>query len=144
MRILILVFFLSIVPGMGAAAQTGSPQTGAYQPKSAGDKAHSDAEYLAMAYMRTVAIAQKLFYRKHNRYADSLLALVGYGGVTRRMASTHRGDYEAGFRARPNGYTLVLTPANFDEGHRSFYIDESGEIRAEEGKRATGESPPLP
>jgi hypothetical protein len=93
--------------------------------------------------MRTVVVAQKLYNRKHGRYAESLNALVGSGSFTRRMAKTDRGDYHVYFRSKPKGYGLALTPKQFDAAHRAFYVDETGDVRVDEAKAASEKSPPL-
>src|SRR5215831_18422282 len=67
-------------------AAAGNPNQPAYQPKFPGDPARSDSEAGALGYMRVVVRAQKEYYKKHNKYADSLQALVNTGSVTRRMA----------------------------------------------------------
>src|SRR5215467_10473693 len=78
-----------------------TPSTPAYQPKFAGDPARSDSEAAALGYMRVVVRAQKEYYKKHDKYANSLAALVGHGSFTKRMAETsERGDYSVGFRSK--------------------------------------------
>ena len=122
-----------------AAAQT-APQT-TYTPKFPGDPAHSNAEAAALGYMRTVATAEKLYKRKHGEYASSLPALVGSGSFTRRMVNPERGDYHVQFHGTAKEFSLGLVPKQFDAEHRAFYMDESGVIRAEEDKPASGSSP---
>ncbi len=117
--------------------------SGSYQPKFDGDKAHSNAEAAALGYMRTLVTAQKLYKKKHNEYAKSLMTLVGSGSFTRRMAETKRGDYTVSFKPRGEGYSLALTPNQFDADHRAFYVDESGTFRCETDKPATASSPTL-
>src|SRR5689334_24744514 len=75
-------------------------QETAYQPKFAGDPAHSDSEGAALGYMRTVLRAQRQYKQKYNHYATSLPELVHTGSFTRRMTKTERGDYTVGFRAK--------------------------------------------
>ncbi len=144
MRITALVA-LMLALAMSAAAQNLPAVTpgAAYQPKFAGDKAHSEAEFTALAYMRTVMMAEKMYYKKHSKYAESLPALVGHGSFTRRMVNPNRGDYTVAYQIQPSGYALMLTPKQFDADHRAFYVDQSGEFRAESDKRATAASPPL-
>jgi hypothetical protein len=125
-----------------SAGQT-MPQTGSYQPKFPGDKAHSNAEAAALGYMRTVLTAQKLYKKKHNAYATSLPALVGSGSFTKRMASPDRGDYKVGFHGTAEKFTLSMEPKQFDAEHRSFFADETGSIRGEDDKPATASSPVL-
>jgi len=158
MKIFVLLA-LCLTLAAGSAAQTTAPPPAqtpptpaapsagpAYQPKSQADKAHSESEFSALAYMRTAMTAEKLYYRKHNKYADSLSTLVGSGSFTRRMVNPNRGDYTVSYRARPAGagYSLVLTPKQPDPDHRSFYVDQTGEFRVDdEGKPATEKSPLL-
>jgi hypothetical protein len=145
MRIVLSTIVPALLLALPALAQDGTPQTapGVYRAKSASDKAHSEAEFSALAYMRTAVAAQKTYYRKHKTYADSLAALAGSGSFTRRMAKPDRGDYLVHYKGKAQGYSLTLTPRHFDDLHRSFYVDQSGEFRVEEGKPATASSPPL-
>jgi hypothetical protein len=154
MKIRNLALFLSILPMAGAGvfalvpSQTETaPQTPAttqtpYQPKFSGDPARSDAEAGALGYMRVVIRAQKLYNKKHDQYATSLMDLVNTGSFTRRMAkSTERGDYTVGFKGKKDSYVLIMTPKNVDAEHRSFYADEDGVIHGDETKAADGSSP---
>lgn len=154
MKIRNLALFLSILPMAGAGvfalvpSQTETaPQTPAatqtpYQPKFPGDPARSDAEAGALGYMRVVIRAQKLYNKKHDQYATSLMDLVNTGSFTRRMAkSTERGDYTVGFKGKKDSYVLIMTPKNVDAEHRSFYADEDGVIHGDETKAADASSP---
>jgi hypothetical protein len=113
-----------------------------YQPKFKGDQAKSDAEAQALGFMRTVVSAEKNYKTKNKTYAPSLMALVGQGSFTRRMAdSKKRGDYTVAYKMEKEGYHLTMTPTTIDATHRAFYVDESGKIKAEEDKPATESSP---
>jgi hypothetical protein len=122
---------------MAAMAQTP------YQPKFKGDPAKSDSEAAALGYMRTVLRAQKVYYKKNNKYAASLSDLVHTGSFTKRMVNPDRGDYSVGFKANKNkdGFDLTLTPKQLDAEHRSFYSDEDGQIHADDQAPATDKSP---
>ena len=120
---------------LAAAAQTP------YQPKFKGDPAKSDSEAAALGYMRTVLRAQKLYYKKNNKYATSLAGLVHTGSFTKRMVNPDRGDYSVGFRPNKDGFDLTLTPKQVDAEHRSFYADEDGQIHADDQAPATEKSP---
>ncbi len=133
---------LLLTSALLATAQT------AYVPKFPGDPARSDSEAAALGYMRTALRAQKLYKKKNDHYATSLLELVHSGSFTRRMADPNRGDYTVGFRTRKNkkdedGFELTLTPAQLDAQHRSFYAKEDGVIHGEEDKAADENSPPV-
>jgi hypothetical protein len=126
------------------ATANPAPSTPAYQPKFPGDPARSESEATALGYMRVVVRAQKEYYKKHDKYADSLAALAGHGSFTKRMAeSTDRGDYTVGFKTRKDSYILTMTPKNLDAEHRSFYADDDGVIHADETKAADENSPKI-
>jgi hypothetical protein len=113
-----------------------------YKPKFAGDPARSEAEALALGYMRTVVEAQRQFRKKKTKYAPSLVALVGSGSFTKRMLRTDRGEYTATFVGNSKGlkYGLQLIPKQFNPNQRSFFVNESGIIRADDDEPATQES----
>ncbi len=115
----------------------------AYKPHFKGDPARSSAEASALGYMRTVIDAQKVFKKRHTKYATSLPALINTGSFTRRMAKTDRGDYTVTFKASTQHYSIQLTPRVFDAEHRAFYVEDNGGIKVENDKPATGESPTL-
>lgn len=115
----------------------------AYKPHFKGDPAHSQAEASALGYMRTVVDAQRVFKKRHEKYATSLPALINTGSFTRRMAKTDRGDYTVAFKGSVMHYSIELTPKAFDADHRAFYVEENGVIKVESDKPATAESPIL-
>src|SRR3954462_5581729 len=123
-------------------AQAALGQT-AYKPHFKGDPAHSTAEASALGYMRTVIDAQKVFKKRHTKYATSLPALINTGSFTRRMAKTDRGDYTVAFKGGTTHYSIELTPKVFDAEHRAFYVEENGVIKTENDKPATDSSPIL-
>jgi hypothetical protein len=123
-------------------AQATLGQT-AYKPRFKGDPARSNAEASALGYMRTVIDAQKVFKKRHTKYATTLPALINTGSFTRRMAKTDRGDYTVAFKASPQHYSIELTPKVFDAEHRAFYVEENGVIKMETDKPATADSPVL-
>jgi hypothetical protein len=121
-----------------ARAQAPAP----YQPKFAGDPARSEPEAQALAYMRTMLRAQREYKKRHNHYAESLMALAGTASFTKRLAqSTERGDYSVGFRSHKDGFVLVMTPKQMDAEHRSFYAEEDGIIHGDDQKPADADSP---
>lgn len=140
---LAVMFAFSLAVSAQQEPNAAAPSGSTYQPKFAGDKAHSNAEAAALGYMRTVVSAQKVYKSKHGNYASSLAALVGSGSFTRRMAQTDRGDYTVNMKSKSQGYSLALTPKQFGAEHRAFYVDETGLFRVEDNKPATGSSPVL-
>jgi hypothetical protein len=134
-RSLAAVLALSLL----AAAQT------TYTPQFKGDPAHSTAEAAALAYMRTVLYAQRVYHKKHAVYATSLAGLVGSSSFTRRMINPERGDYIAHFASTNAGknFSLSMVPKQFDAAHRAFFADDAGAIRVETGQPASVSSPKL-
>lgn len=126
-----------------AASPAAPPQTTApeYKPKYAGDPAKSNSEALALAYMRVVIRAQKLYNKQHNEYAKTLRELVHTGTFTQRMVNPSRGDYTVGFKGEKDKYILTMTPRVLDATHRSFYAEDDGKIHADDVKAADAESP---
>jgi hypothetical protein len=116
-----------------------------YQPKFKGDPARSDSEASALGYMRTFLRAQRIYKRKNNHYATSLLELAHIGSFTRRMVNTDQGDYTVKFKAHKEKDTFEITmvPKQFAPDHRSFFADQEGKIRADEQKEADATSPVL-
>jgi hypothetical protein len=116
-----------------------------YQPKFKGDPARSDSEAAALGYMRTLIRAQKIYKKKNDHYATSLLDLVSTGSFTRRMAATDRGDYTVKFtpHKETDTFEITMTPKQLDATHRSFFSDQDGIIRADDQKEADEHSPVL-
>ncbi len=133
---------VTMVGQMQTGQAPGNPASPAYQPKFPGDPARSDSEAQALGYMRVVLRAQKLYKKKHDKFAPSLAALAGTGSLTKRMANTtERGDYTVGFRTHKEGFILTMTPKQMDQDHRSFYADDDGVIHGDDQKAADATSP---
>lgn len=131
-------------PQEQTAPPTQSSTALAYQPKFPGDPARSESEAQALGYMRVILRAEKIYKKRHNKFATSLPELAGTGSFTKRMSrTTDRGDYTASFHAKKEGFVLTMLPKQFDPQHRAFYADDDGIIHAEEGQPATEESPRL-
>ncbi|HKU27803.1 MAG TPA: hypothetical protein VJQ54_20195 [Candidatus Sulfotelmatobacter sp.] len=144
LRSVVIILLFSVVPLLAQEATppaTGQAPGSTYTPKFRGDPARSDSEAAALAYMRVVVRAQKLFNKQYGHYATSLPELVHTGTFTKRMVNPDRGDYTASFRGKKDSYTLTMTPKNMDAQHRSFYADEDGKIRGDESKAADANSP---
>ena len=116
-----------------------------YQPKFKGDPARSDSEAAALGYLRTFLRAQRIYKRKNNHYATSLLELAHTGSFTRRMVNTDRGDYTVEFKSHKDKdkFEITMVPKQLAANLRSFFADEEGKIRVDETKVADGSSPIL-
>jgi hypothetical protein len=148
--------FLAIFAGLAIAASTllaqepapaasspAAPQAPAstYQPKFPGDPARSDSEAAALAYMRVVIRAQRLFNKQYDHFATSLAELVHSGSFTKRMVNPDRNDYTVSFEGQKDSFILTMTPKQLDALHRSFYAEDDGKIHADEEKPADAKSP---
>jgi hypothetical protein len=103
------------------------------------------AEASAIASLRNLAIAQEIYRSRQSPpgYARGLPDLSGWidAGLAGGAYRGYRFDAGA---ADANTYSYVGIPANADlSGGRSFYIDQTGIIRAAAGGRAASSSPPL-
>jgi hypothetical protein len=146
----ILAITILAAPGLAKAQTPAATLSGTYQPKFPGDPARSESEANALAYMRTLLRAQRVYKKRHDKYAATLAELAGTGSFTKRMASTtDRGDYTASFRPHKakgkdeEGFVLTMTPKQMDGDHRSFYAEDDGVIHADDQKAADAESPKI-
>jgi len=147
-RILPAVTFVLV-----AAILLGAQTPPTYQPKFKGDPARSDSEAAALGYLRTFLRAQKIYKKKNDHFATSLMDLAKTGSFTRRMASTtNRGDYTVKFtpHREKDWFEIVMIPKQLDSTHRSFFAKmdgtnhrDDGVIRADDQKEADEHSPIL-
>jgi hypothetical protein len=141
---IVLTAFLmaaTAVLAQDASAPSPTAQGPGYTPKFKGDPARSDSEATALAYMRVVIRAEKLFNKQYGHYALTLNELVHSGSFTKRMVNPDRGDYTAGYRGKKDSYVFTMTPRNLDAQHRSFYAEDDGKIHGDESKPADANSP---
>ena len=153
MKLKTALFALFLLVGAMALAQessapapaTPAPQAApAYTPHGPDDQARSTSEYNSLAYMKTVLSNERDFKKKFGHYAPTLMALTGGGrSFTKRMARTDRGDYTVTYHGGKDAFVVILNPKQPDPTRRSFWMNESGNIRASETGPATAESDPL-
>jgi len=144
LSVFILTFAASTFTQQSEPAPTAPPMIApesAYTPKYKGDPAKSESEFVALAYMRGVIRAQKLFDKQYGHYATVLTELVHSGSFTKRMVNPNRGDYTVGFKGKKDSYILTMMPKVLDATHRSFYAEDDGKIHADDSKPADTDSP---
>jgi hypothetical protein len=123
------------------APKPALPPPPPYTPKSSEDKARSASEFNAIAYLKTLLYNERDYRKKMGHYAGSLMALTGGGrSFTKRMAHADRGDYTVSYHGGGQGFSVTLTPKQFDPARRAFYMDTGGAIRVSESGPATAES----
>src|SRR4029077_15591984 len=112
-----------------------APAQTTYQPKFKNDPARSDSEAAALGYLRTFLRAQKIYKKKNDHFATSLMDLAKTGSFTRRMVSTQRGDYTVKFppHKEKDTFEILMTPRQLDSTHRSFYAKDEGTPRRDDG-----------
>jgi hypothetical protein len=102
-------------------------------------------EIAAQARLRTIATGEAAYYAQgEGRYA-SLEELVQSGFVNDPMKGNLRG-YRFEVRAKANSFEATAVPENFGvTGRRSFYVDDTGVMRAAErgGAAATASDPQI-
>jgi Tfp pilus assembly protein PilE len=99
-------------------------------------------EKAAIAALGQVNQAQKDFFRRSRRYALEFDDLIAEHLLASQPAAQ---GYE--IRMKPSAdavhYTITAVPAADAPGARHLFTDETGVIRAEQGKSATAASPPV-
>src|ERR1700752_2462052 len=131
-------FLVALLVNAFAVAQQPA-STASYTPRFPGDPAHSQSEAIALGYMHTLVTAEKLYLKKHTRYAPSLYALaqLGSGSFTKRMAKTDRGDYPVVYQPCEKKYALQLDPKSYHSQHRAVWVNENGIVHVEGDHPAT-------
>jgi type II secretory pathway pseudopilin PulG len=101
----------------------------------------------SISVLRTIAGAEATYQEQHGRYAD-LDELAADHLVPAEIVSSSRNGYRFAVsrQTNPEGFQATGTPDSYPtSGLRSFYIDETGVVRAEDlhGAMATKLSRPL-
>jgi hypothetical protein len=99
-------------------------------------------EIAAMARLRSIAVAEMAYFAEQGKYA-SLDELVQMGLLNDPSVGKLRG-YRFEVKVKQNSFEATAVPENFPvTGRRSFYIDDTGVMRAAErgGAAATASDP---
>ncbi len=102
-------------------------------------------EVNAISVLREVSKGQELYRHRHSPAGyGTLVQLAGDGLIADIIATGHKSGYSFTMPAAPTAgtYSLLATP-DLNAGNRSFFVDESGVIRATTGGAASAASPPL-
>lgn len=100
-------------------------------------------EIAAMARLRSITTAEMAYYAQDGGKYATLDELVQSGLLNDPSRGQLRG-YKFEVRVKPNGFEATAVPENFGvTGRRSFYVDETGVMRAAErgGAAATASDP---
>ena len=123
----------------GSSTPQQQPQTQAPAPVPAPKAPDEDA---AITAMTAVNAAQKVYLARNRRYALSYEELM-QSLFLKEEPTPEKTGYEINLRpsADATRYTIVAVPATPSPGVRHFFSDQTGDIRAEQGKEANAQSP---
>jgi hypothetical protein len=99
-------------------------------------------EAAALAAIANVNVAQKDFFTRNRRYALTYEELMGMFFLKEEPTIQTTG-FEIRLRpaADAASYVILATPSMPSPGTRHFFSNQTGTIRAEQGKNANAESP---
>src|SRR5438477_12384671 len=133
-----VIFFLALT----FAGCAGSPS--APQPTALAALQKAPDENAAIAATVAVNAAQKVYLARYHRYALSYEELM-QGVFLKEEPVPEKTGYEINLRPSADAarYTIVAAPATASPTARHFFSDQTGNIRAELGKEANAQSPPI-
>ena len=136
------ILTISIVMILAGCGGEPAPQreTAATQPPAAPQKAPD--EPAALAAIAEVNAAQKIHLARYRRYAITYEELIDVLFLKEEPAVQKTGyDIKLRPAADAASYTVLAIPAAPSPAARHFFSDQTGAIRAEEGKDANVQSP---
>jgi len=136
-KMLIIVFIAAILSGCGGPS--GQPQ-GVTEVRSAPQKAPDESA--ALAAISAVNEAQKTYMGRNRRYALTYDELME-AHFLKEEPTVQQTGYEIKLRpaADAGSYTVVAIPSTPPAAARHFFSDQTGVVRAEQGKDANAQSP---
>jgi hypothetical protein len=143
MKALTIIFGVLILAGCASNSSTPQPQvqTQVATPPSV-QKAPDEAA--AIAAIAAVNAAQKVYLARYRRYALTYEELM-QGVFLKEEPVPENTGYEIKLRPSADAarYTIIATPATPSPTARHFFSDQTGDIRAEQGKDANAQSPTI-
>jgi hypothetical protein len=139
MKIVVLVVVLALAGCGGNPASEEQPPEAAVPEQP---PLPPPDEAAAIAALREVNESQDIYFRRNRRYALTYEELIESLFLREEPAVTRTGyDIRLRPRADAASYSVLAVPATPSSSARHFFTDQTGEIRAEQGKDATAESP---
>jgi hypothetical protein len=139
MKSLTVIWALLLLAGCGATPAREQTQE---QSAPAAQKAPDDNA--AVAAIARINAAQKDFFARNRRYALTYEELM-QAFLLKEEPTMAKTGYD--IRLRPSAdaasYTVVAIPSAPLPATRSFFSDQTGDIRGEQGKDATAQSPKI-
>ncbi len=136
---LLIVVLTFILLGACGGAPTSAPSANA---EKAAAPAKAPDENAALAALKDIHQAQADYFRRNRRYALTLEELTDERFLKKEPTINDTG-YDIRLRpaADAASYTVLATPASGAPEVRRFFTNQTGEIRAEQGKDANAQSP---
>jgi len=137
MKLLPVLFALLLLVACGATPEQKQEQ-GAPASQKAPD------ENAAIAAISQINSAQKDFFARNRRYALTYEELM-QGFFLKEEPTIAKTGYDIKLRPSADAarYTVVAIPSTPSAARRYFFSDQTGDVRAEQGKDANAESPKI-
>lgn len=141
MKSVLTIFTVMILAGCGGQP-TVQRETAATQPPAAPQKAPDESA--ALAAISEVNAAQKIYIARYRRYALTYEELIEVLFL-KEEPTVQKTGYDIKLRpaADAASYTVLGIPSAPSPAARHFFSDQTGTIRAEEGKDANVQSPTI-
>jgi hypothetical protein len=137
MKLLPVLFALLLLVACGTTLEQKQEQRAPASQKAPDENA-------AVTAISQINAAQKDFFARNRRYALTYEELM-QGFFLKEEPTTAKTGYDIKLRPSADAarYTVVAIPATPSPATRYFFSDQSGEVRAEQGKDANAESPKI-
>jgi hypothetical protein len=142
-KILLPVLLLVAIALTGCGGNTPTMQNGAASGgQASGGKAPD--ETAALDAITKISDAQTNYFRRNRRYALTFDELIDAHLLNTTPTAAQTGyDFSLRPSADAQTYKLSVNPTTPAPTARHFFSDESGTVRAETGKDASGDSPKI-
>jgi len=139
MKSFVIIFALVALTACSSPSEPKQPQVQSAAPAPVQKAPDEDA---ALAAIAAVNAGQKVYLARNRRYALSYEELM-QGLFLKEEPLPEKTGYDINLRpsADATRYTISANPATPSPTVRHFFSDQTGEIRAEQGKEANAQSP---
>jgi len=139
-----LALTVAVACGGCGSNTTPSTQTSNTPAASQAPSVKAPDESAALDTIAKINDAQSNYFRRNRRYALTFEELVDAHLISSPPASAQTGyDFSLRPSADAQTYKLAVNPTAASPTARHFFSDESGTVRAEAGRDATGDSPKI-
>jgi hypothetical protein len=135
--------FLPAILALLLAACGGTPAPDQKQDQRATGTQKAPDENAAIAAVSQINAAQKDFFARNRRYALTYEELMPLFLKEEPTAAKTGYDIKLRPSADAASYTIVAAPAAPSPSARYFFSDQTGTVRAEQGRDASAQSPTI-